>query len=171
MAEEEASEKALTIIAKIKAKQWKAMGKTVEQMKEFADSGGLESLGAEFAETLSLQVQDALSPLLNEVTTAVNEALAPIMPEIVILMTGVTDQLVLAVKSWEAILTGNWDDFFAWMNKTATDDMKTLKNNIRQYFDDMFSGKMGRDLMAGWEGFWTDVGAGWEGFWRDVGWR
>lgn len=168
---EETSEKALSIIAKIKAKQWKEMGRTVTQIKDFTEAGGMGDFVGDLKDTLSLQVQDALAPLKNEVNEAIMEALTPIMPEIVIFMTGVTDQFVLAIKSWEAILTGNWDAFFAWMSRTASDDMKHLKNDIRQFFDDMFSGKMGRELSKGWEGFWTDIGAGWSGFWRDLGWK
>ena len=171
MAEEVATNKTLEILAKIKAKQWKAMGKTVEQMREFTEEAGMGDFVSDLKETLSLQIQEVLAPLKNEINAAVVEALEPIMPLIVEFMAGITNLLVGGIKSWEAILTGNWDKFFAWMSKTATDDMKVLKNNIRQFFDDMFSGAMGRDLMKGWEGFWGDIGKGWSGFWSDLGWR
>jgi len=178
VAEEEASEKALTIIAKIKAKQWKAMGKTVEQMKEFADSGGLEGFVGDLQETLSLQVQDALAPLKNEVNEAVMNALAPIMPQIVEFLAGVTDFLVVGIGGLEALLTGNWDTWIDKQIRKFQKDLESLNPLLREAHDNIQKwrymwehGRGGEAIAAGWEGFWTDVGAGWEGFWRDVGWR
>ena len=44
MSEKIASEKALGIIAKIKAKQWKEMGRAITEVKEFTEAGGITGL-------------------------------------------------------------------------------------------------------------------------------
>lgn len=165
----EESEKTAGILAKIKAKQWKEMGKAVTQMKEFAEADVISSFLDNLKTTVTLELGYYFSDLNNEINAAVSDALEPIMPEIILVLGGLTDFVKFEAATWKGIITGEWDELFKFMSEKMSDDMKTLKNNIRQFFDDMFSGKMGRELMTGWEGFWTDVGAGWEGFWRDTG--
>lgn len=171
MAEKIASEKALLIIAKIKAKQWKEMGKTVTQMREFTEANVIESFLEGIKEAWSLQVADALSPLKNEVRELVSTALEPIMPLITTVLNEATTWVGVAVNSWKAILTGQWDVFFKYMNANMSDDMKVLKNNVNKFLYDLSRGWQGflSDIGKGWEGFWTDVGKGWSGFWRDTG--
>ena len=168
-----ASEKTLAILGKIKAKQWKAMGKTVEQMREFAEEGGMGAFVGDLKDTLSLQVQDALAPLKNEVNEALMEALAPIMPTIVQFLTDGTDFLVIGIKSWEAILTGKWDEFIKWMEANTSAELKKWRRDVQNWWADMMKGWEGfwDDLEKGTHGFFADIGKGWSGFWRDLGWK
>ena len=79
---EEASEKALTLMTKIKAKQWKEMGRTVNDFKEFTEAGGIANIGGQITEAVKLQLTDWLSPLTNEITTLINTALQPFLDDL-----------------------------------------------------------------------------------------
>jgi hypothetical protein len=188
-----ASEKTLKLLGKIKAKQWKAMGEAIGNLQEFTESGGIDTLLGELGETWSLQVEDALAPLANEVNELVYTALEPIMPALVIAINEMTEFISISVKAWESIITGQWDEFFAWMNKTVSADMLLFKNELRAGLDSFFNtcDKMWKGFIKDWEAFWSDplgglgdlvgidpglqqtfddLGAAWSGFWSDLGW-
>lgn len=172
------AEKTMTAMAKIKPQAWKAMGETIEMIKDFTEGGvlgGLSDIKQDLEDTLSLTIQEALAPLSNQIDQALAEGLAPIMPEIQAWATGIGEFFTISIKSWEAILTGNWDEFIKFMEANVSEGLK-------QFRDDLWSGKVAEDLAKGMQGFMTDInrgaegfladiGRGWSGFWRDLGWK
>ena len=171
-----ATNKTLKLLAKIKAKEWKAMGETVEQMRDF--TGGMDSLAANLKETLSLQVENALAPLMNEVDAAVMEALAPIMPLISEFLTEVGEMFSLGLGAITALIEGDWDEFIKKETIDFQKDMENLEGPLRdahtmiQKFQYMWTHDRGLEAIGlGFAGFRRDVGLGWAGFWRDLGWE
>ena len=130
--------------SKIKEREWKAMTGTVGALQEFAAVGGLEGMFDRLSETWSLQVENALSPLTNEVTQLVAEALAPFMPMITETMNQITNYLTLGMGAIEAALTGNWD---SWIEEQTIkfqkgmegwdDDWKAFHTNVQKLLDDL----------------------------------
>ena len=172
----EQAKKFVEAAAKIKPKQWIAMTETIGVLGDFLDSGvsgAISDIGQDFQTTLSLQVEAALAPLQNQINQALSEALAPIMPEIVIFTNEIAEWFSIAIGSWKAIITGEWEEVFADISKKMPDWFKEWKNEVNQMFYDF--GKAWsegwEELGKGWEGFWKDIGAGWSGFWRDLGWQ
>ena len=180
------AEETLQALSKVKPKTWKVMGDTITTFADFIDDGafgGLRDIGQDFKDTLSLQVQEALSPLKNEVEQALAEALAPIMPEIQAFTTGIADFFVLAIKSWEAIITGQWDEVLQDITNIMPDWFKQLKNDFRDRLDEMFNNLRSGSIegLSNLPGLPTGVGTGfgiaesivaaWTSFWRDLGWK
>ena len=192
------AEKTMTAMAKIKPASWKEMGETIDTLKDFVEGGavgGLQTIGADFQKTISLKVEEMLSPLLNEVTTAVDTALAPIMPLIQETMTGLAEQFSLGMGAIQALLSGNFDVWLvdqtvkfqkgidSWSDEWKKFHLEVQK--IRTAWDKVLGG-----IAKDWEAFWSDplgglgdvigidpgvqslfedIGAGWSGFWSDVG--
>lgn len=164
----EEADKTAGILAKIKAKQWKEMGKTVTQMKDFAEANVIESFLDGLKETWRLQVDNALSPLTNEVTTMITEALEPIMPMITDTINELTVLLTRGMGALTALLTGKWD---SWIKEETVRFQKDVIENLEgplreahnmiQKFRFMVEkGQLGEALALGWEGFWRDVERG-----------
>ena len=152
------AEKTMTAMAKIKPKAWRAMGDTIGDLKDFTEAGGMTGLLDTLSETWSLQVDDAFSELTNEVTELIATVLDPFKDEIAAFINETTITLEGAVLSWKAILTGQWDDFFAWMDKNMSDDMKQFKNDFREGWDSFLNtmDKMWRGFFKDWEAFLSD---------------
>lgn len=179
----EQAKKFVEAAAKIKPKQWKAMTETIGVLGKFLDSGvsgALSDIGQDFKDTLSLQLEAALAPLSNQIDQALSEALAPIMPEIVIFTNEIAEWFSISIGSWKAIITGEWDDVLQDITNIMPDWFKQWKNSINQYFYEFGQDweefwreftKGADELGQGWEGFWKDIGRGWSGFWRDLGWQ
>ena len=192
----EESEKAATILAKIKAKQWKEMGKTVEGLKDFTESGGIVSFADSLTEAFNLQVEDFLSPLKNEIMDKLGEALEPIMPFVTTALNEALDQLIFGMDGIEAYLTGNFDTWLAdetvkfqagidlWPEEIKKIHLEIQK--VRHAWDKSLA-----QIVRDWENFWKDplgsfrqlntdynewaagvgqdIGAMWSGFWRETG--
>lgn len=157
----EESEKTASILAKIKPKQWKAMGKTVEQMKEFTEEAGMGDFVSDLKDTLSLQIADVLAPLKNDVNEAVMEALKPILPEIVTFMTGITETIVLGIDAWEAILTGRWDAWFSEQTLKFQTGMDSWSDDLKAFHLEVQKARHAWDknfkqFVTDWENFWKD---------------
>lgn len=169
----EESEKTAAILGKIKAKQWKEMGKTVIGLKEFTEVGGLSNLLEGLKETLSLQVQDAFSPLRNEINEQLAELLNPIMPAVVAVVNEAGVYIQMSIKAWVALFTGDWNTFIKWMEDSMSEGLKSWRKDVQNWWADMMKGWEGfwKDLEKGTHGFFADVGKGWSGFWSDLGWK
>ena len=180
------TQKTIEDLSKIKPQAWKAMGNTIETLADFVEGGvfgGLKDIGQDFKDTLSLQVEEALSPLKNQIDQALSDAFAPIMPEIQAFTTEMADWFALSIGSWKALITGQWDDVLADITKKMPDWFKTMKNNFREWWDDLWSdigrGDIGRTAdipgvpLGGSIGIdiGTAIVAAWTGFWSDLGWR
>ena len=180
------AEETLKALSKVKPKTWKVMGETIETITDFVDSGvvgGLKDIGQDFKNTLSLQVEEALAPLSNQIDQALSDALAPIMPEIQAFTSEIASFFSLAIGSWKAIITGEWDDVLQDITNIMPDWFKQLKNDFNQrwyeMWNDIKSGNIGAvgDLpgvpLGAGVGF--DIAQGivnaWTSFWSDLGWR
>ena len=180
------AEEALTVMSKIKPKSWKAIGETTQIFMDFLDSGvfgGLKDIGEDFKTTLSLQVEEALAPLTNQIDQALSDAFAPIMPEIQAFTTEIADWFAIAIGTWEAVIKGKWDDVLQDITDKMPDWFKKLKNDFRdrldKMLDDLKSGSI--ETLSSLPGLPTGVGTGfdiaqsivaaWTGFWRDLGWK
>ena len=176
----------LTELAKVKPKTWKAMGETITLFADFIDEGtfgGLSDIGQDFKDTLSLQVEDALSPLTNQIDQALSEALSPIMPEIQAFTNEVASWFKIAIGSWEAIIKGDWDEVLQDITDIMPDWFKVMKNDFRDRLDEMFNnlrsgsieGLSNLPALPTGVGTGFDIAAGivaaWTGFWHDLGWK
>jgi len=165
VAEKMASDKTLALLGKIKSKQWKAMGETVIGLKELVEMGGVGILG-HLEESLTLEMGKLFSPLQNEINDALTEALSPIMPYITTVMNELTVWFKLAVESWKAIFTGQWDDVLKDITKLITSNMDDTQiqtlNKITGFL---------YDIRVSWERGWKKLGKKWEDFWRSLGWK
>ena len=157
-----------------------------EILGDFIESGvigGFRDIGQDLKESLSLTVQEALSPLKNEVEQALAEALEPIMPEIVAFTNEIGSWFRIAIGSWEAVIKGEWDDVLADISKKMPDWFKQLKNDFRDRLDEIFSNLAGGSIegLSNMPLLPTGVGTGldiaqaitsaWVGFWQSVGWK
>ena len=172
----EQAKKFMEVAVKIKPKQWIAMTETIGVLGDFLDSGvsgAISDIGQDFQTTLSLQVEAALAPLQNQINQALSEALAPIMPEIVIFTNEIAEWFSISIGSWKAIITGDWEAVLQDITNKMPDWFKQWKNEINQALYDFGKawGEGAEELGKGWEGFWKDIGRGWSGFWRDLGWQ
>ena len=189
------AEKTMTAIAKIKPQAWKAMGATLNTLKDLTTGGtlsGFRTIGEDFKEILDLALQDAFSEFSNEIDQALAEALEPIMPEITAVLNEILPYILISVQTWKAIITGDWDEFMKWMNANVSDELKHWKNEFRKGWDVAIAYMMkGLDQMGkDWAAFWADpfgglgdvvgidpgllqtfddLGKGWAGFWGDIG--
>lgn len=161
--------KTLTELSKIKKDQWKSMGETLGVLKDFMDTGGI-SFFDRIEETWSLQVQNALSPLLNEINELVATALKPIMPLIMATLNEATDWIKVAVGSWEAVFTGEWDEVLKDIEAKMPDWFKEWKN----LFQDTLWKFLEKILKPFWEATLapaTQATASWlADFWHSLGW-
>ena len=167
-----ASDKTLALLGKIKSKQWKAMGETVIGMRELVDAGGTGDFFSDLADSWSLEVEKALSPLKNEINDLINEALKPIMPLIKATLNEATEWIAISVGSWEAIITGEWDRVFQLISDKMPVAFKLWKNDINQFFYDMDKNIMNwlDDLAKKVTQWGKDVGKAWSSFWKSMGW-
>ena len=163
------AEKTISTLAKIKPQAWKAMGETIETITDFIEGGavgGLKDIGQDLQETITLQIEDFLSPLKNEVEQALADALAPIMPAINDLVKEVATLFSRGMGAIEAALTGKWEE---WLRKetisyqkildeTLTGDLAEMRLNMQKFLKMAGEGDFFRALAMGWEGFWSDLG-------------
>ena len=166
--------------SKIKEREWKAMTATVGVFKDLMREGGVEGMFERLADTWELQVQNALSPLTNEVTQLVAEALKPIMPMITAVLNEATTWITIAVGSWEAVFTGEWDEVFKDIEAKMPEWMKDFKNSLNQWWYETYNEwKRDRDAQiaagtaAGQAALsWAnDVNQWWYDLWGSLGWR
>ena len=170
------AKKFMEIASKIKLQEWKAMTGTLGSLKDIVDSGGMEGMFDRLAENWSLQVEDALSPLTNEISQAVSDALAPIMPEIQATLNEATDWIKIGVGSWKAVFTNEWDEVFEDINAKMPDWMKDFKNMFREWLYDLQQG-VGAEFEEATSGRLTDietwgndVNQWWYELWISLGW-
>lgn len=181
--EERATERELELqnqviinMAKIKPKGWIAIGKTVEILSDFVEGGvigGFKDIGQDLKESLSLTIQEAMSPLKNEIEQSLAEALEPIMPEIQAFTTEIAGWFRIAIGSWEALIKGDWDAVLADISKKMPDWLKQFKNDFNRYLfeasqeriSDFEQWRQDMDTLFG------NIAAGWSGFWSDLGWK
>ena len=163
------AEKTISTLAKIKPQAWKAMGETIGILEDFLEGGvigGLADIGQDLKETVSLKVQEALSPIKNEVEQALAEALAPIMPAIQAIATEVATLFGRGMGAIEAIVTGKWDEwlkqetinFQKILDETLTGNLAEMRLNMQKFLKMTEEGDFFRALAKGWEGFWSDLG-------------
>ena len=166
--------------SKIKEKEWKAMTATVGVFKDLMREGGVEGMFERLADTWELQVQNALSPLTNEVTQLVAEALKPIMPMITAVLNEATTWITIAVGSWEAVFTGEWDEVFKDIEAKMPEWMKDFKNSLNQWWYETYNEwKRDRDaqIAAGTaigqdiRTWGNEVNQWWYDLWGSLGWR
>ena len=89
--------------AKIKPHQWKAMTENLTIAKEFIDNavgGGLQVMVTSITDSISLKVQELISPIRNEVDTAIAKAIAPIMP-MLSTITNAIGSFLGTIMSWD----------------------------------------------------------------------
>lgn len=165
----EEADKTAGILAKIKAKQWKEMGRAIEKMREFSEAQVIESFLDGLKETWRRQVADALSPLNNEVNELVTAALDPLMPMITTFLNDFTD----LITNWEVKITLGWEGFLSDIMKGMEGFDRDVERMWQGFLRDTKIGWKGflKDIGKGWEGFLSDIGKGWSGFWRDLGWK
>jgi len=182
----ELQKEVLEKMSKIKPQAWKAMGETIVILKDFVDDGvigGFKDIGQDLKDSLSLTVQEALSPLKNEVEQAFAEALEPIMPEIQAFTMEKASWFRIAIGTWEAVIKGQWDDVLQDISDKMPDWFKRLKNDFRDRLDEMFANLLSGSIegLSNMPGLPTGVGTGfdiaqaivaaWTGFWSDLGWQ
>jgi len=192
------AEEAMKIISKIKPKVWKAMSGVLEGIKDIASGGVVETIGTfsdDLVETISLQLGDAFAPIKNEVNELLSTVLEPIMPAITTVLNEVQDKLVVGMGAIEALLTGNWDDWFleqqlkfqAGMDGWSEDlkafhlEVQKFMYNMKKRWDEFllnpFETLADASLSPG-AGLGIDIGmdignaiiAAWTGFWQETGW-
>jgi len=178
------AEKAMSAMAKIKPKAWKAIGETVGMLGEFIDKGvGFKDIGQDLQDSLSLTVAEALAPLTNQVDQAISEALAPIMPEITVFTNEIADWFSIAIGSWKSLITGEWDAVLDDISSKMPDWFKQLKNDLNEWWYDLWSGLFSGDatslidsvpLLPTGVGTGIDIGqaivTAWTSFWAGLGW-
>jgi len=181
--DERQAEKAMEFMekaSKIKEREWKAMTGTLGALKDIVDAGGLEGMFDRLGETWSLQVENALSPLVNEVSQLVAEALKPIMPMINATLNEATDWITISVGSWEAIFTGKWDEVFKDISAKMPAWMIDFKNMVNQWWYDVLTqwqrdrqAQIAAGTAAGQAALsWAnDVNQWWYELWGSLGWR
>jgi len=88
------------------------------------------------------------------------------MPYITTVMNELTVWFKLAVESWKAIFTGQWDDVLKDITKLITSNMDDTQiqtlNKITGFL---------YDIRVSWERGWKKLGKKWEDFWRSLGWK
>lgn len=159
----------LTSLAKVDKKTWQSMGTTVGVLKDFAASGGVKYFDT-IQETWELQVENALSPLTNQITESVAKILEPIMPMITAFIDEMTILISDGMTVWKAILTGEWDEWFKTMEAKMPEWLKIYKNAIQEFFYRIFQNieNFIRDAAA--NPMVADI-ATWVGqFWNNMGW-
>ena len=170
----------LTQIAKVKKEEWNAMSTTITGMTELVQMGGLEGVFGRFEENLSLQVENALSPLTNEVNQLVAEALKPILPMISATLNEATDWITISVGSWEAVFTGKWDEVFEDISAKMPDWMKDFKNMVNQWWYDTLNAwkdalrdqiALGTEIGTNITTWGNEVNQWWYDLWISLGWR
>lgn len=172
--------------SKIKEKEWKAMTGTLGALKEIITTGGLEGMLDRLEARWTLQVENALAPLTNEVTQLVADALAPILPMIVATLAEVTNYFTLGMGALEAGLTGTWDEWIreqtisfqkgmaGWSEdwiKFHT-DVQILMRGLERYWETWVNSQnMTRQsqtqTLATWQ---NQIQQGWYDFWSALGW-
>jgi len=168
---------------KIKEKEWKAMTGTLGALKDIVDAGGMEGMLDRWQETLSLQVENAFSPLANEVSQAVADALAPILPMITATLQEVTKYFTLGLGGLEAALTGNWDTWIETEIVKFQDSMSgwseewiNFHTQVQIFFrtiekwraDQIAAGTAAGQAALSWA---NDVNQWWYDLWGSLGWR
>ena len=164
--------------SKIKEKEWKAMTGTLGALQEIVATGGLEGMFDRLQETWSLQVENALSPLTNQINQAVSEALQPILPEIAIVLNEMANLISVSVGSWKAIFTGEWDEVFDDISAMMPQWMLDFKNEFIQRLYDIFRGVNFSGLISDLTfttpgvspglGLGMDIGQAIAGWWYDL---
>ena len=162
--------------SKIKPKQWKAMTETIGAFADFIDSGvsgGISDITQDLKDTLSLTIEDALSPLANEVEQALAEALAPIMPEIQAFTSEMGQWFAISIGSWKSIITGDWDAVLQDISDKMPDWFKQFKNDFNKFLYESSQERISdfEQWRQDMDAFFGNVVAGWSGFWRDLGWQ
>lgn len=69
---------ALTVLAKIKSETWVDIRNSVGDLKEFATMGGTAKIVQTLKDTIQLQLDQAMSPITNQLNSIVTEVLGPI---------------------------------------------------------------------------------------------
>lgn len=169
-------EKTIAIIAKIKPKQWKEMGRTIMELKEFTAAGGVSSFAGSVVEAVKLQIGDYMSPLTNEIVTLINTALQPLLDDFVTIVNdltafigegaegaligGVVGSIASLFLPGGLILTAIGAIIGAAIQKISEN---TEEENAKMVQNILF------DLDKMTKGFFADIGRMWSGFWSDTG--
>ena len=159
-----ASEKTLKLLGKIKKDQWKAMGDTVLDMKEFTEAGGMDLLGS-LEESLTLKVEELLSPLKNEIMDKVNTVLEPFMPFISTAVNEATTYMTRGMDAITAALTGKFDAWLLEETKTLQKEMDTWGGWV-----DTLRRQL-HNLLGEWNRQVKFFARTWSNFWRSLGWK
>ena len=103
---DEASEKALKQIAKIKPTQWKEINELLDKVKGFldVDAGSIfRDVSDGIVDTLILKKDELFAPLKNEINDLINKAIEPLIPAIELLINTI---ILPAIKALGLIIDG-----------------------------------------------------------------
>ena len=128
------AQEAIKDLSKIDKNQWIGIATHMDFLGSLVGISGtdvdiLGNITGTLKDAITTEINAILAPLKNEIYAMINEALEPIMPYVEEIMNGVLEFMQsdgiasllsvfeIGLKGWEAIFTGKWDEFWAWMYK------------------------------------------------------
>lgn len=102
-------------IQKVKPDQWKGLNDTLTTIKSFIDldpTGAFNQMRDSLKESLELQVQQAMAPIINEIYAGITTALEPIMPMITDSINTISTLIGRGFGFIDALISGKLDEFF-----------------------------------------------------------
>ena len=76
------TQKSIEALSNIERDEWKAMAVTVTMLNNFVSLGGADILTSSIKETIKLQIDSLLSPLMNEINQAITDIITPFVSDI-----------------------------------------------------------------------------------------